>query len=184
MFEVEDTRTVLVGWVKDAPGEPDLPEGWRFVHRIPREEERALLETAFTGVDRPLGRGMPGYRDDSLLALVSDEKTIALGYLCERNEYGIEGRVGEGHYVVVHPDYRGQGAYQYLYAGLSVLARKWGLEGVAISTDRRGLADVYVRWGAEVVRSGPKDEVKPITSGPRRSLARRLGSRLRRMMQA
>lgn len=156
--EVIDTVTVLTLARENFPPAPELPEGFRFTHELDRDVERAMLEPVFAAWHIPFERRMPGSREDSMLAILEGEKPVALGYMCTENEFGIADH-GQGHYVVVDPEYRGKRLYQYLYAGLLVKAADFGLPGIVITTDRQGLAEVYERWGGVIVRRVPKADL-------------------------
>lgn len=185
MWEVEETRTVFVLPRERFPPVPDLPEGYAFAEEIGAEAERRLLEPFFENWQAPVERRMPGSRPDSVVAILHDDEPIALGYMCDDNEYGLPA-LGEGHYVVVHPDHRGQRIYNCLYAKLLEKADGWGLTGIVMVTDRHGLADVYRRWGGIVIREAPKSayagglwgEPRPARARP--SLRDRLGRLLGR----
>jgi GNAT superfamily N-acetyltransferase len=186
--EVIDEVTILTLAKEDFPPVPEEAQNFSFGTEIERDLEREMLQSAFSAWERPYERRMPGCRDDSLLAMFDGDRVVCFAYMCVENEFDVP-ELGQGHYVVVHPDYRGKGLYNIFYARLMQHAADMGLPGIVITTDRAGLADVYERWGAKFLRKigkadlqAEKAELQAKDAGSR-SLAGRAKSRLRRLVK-
>lgn len=167
--EVIDEVTILTLAKEDFPPVPPEVARFTFTTQIDRDLERELLQSAFAAWERPFERRMPGWRDDSLLAMMEDGRLVCFAYMCTENEFGVP-ELGQGHYVVMHPDYRGKGVYNIFYARLMQHAAEMGMPGIVITTDRAGLADVYERWGAKFLRKVSKAELQA-EQAERRALA-------------
>ena len=138
-----------------------------------REQEKQLLQLNFPHWQVPFGGRLKGWRADSRVFLISGGRLVGGLYACDANERNDDPRWGQLHYFFVEPRCKGQGAHSILVAEAIRRARSWGLEGVFINTDRFGLPEVYMRWGAVEHCRIPKVEAAPDR-----------GSRLRRFLSA
>ena len=121
-----------------------------------RRHEKQLLKSNFRHWKVPYTASLPGWRDDSPIYMTWGDQLAGGIYLCDGNEF--DGREGWGqlHYFFVDPALRGRGLHSLLFQKAIHRARSWGLDGVYISTDRRGLPEVYQRWGARYWLTIPK----------------------------
>lgn len=137
-----------------------LPAGYRF--RGPeltlpdRETERRLLAASFRNWQDPYLRRLRGWREDSAIYLLSETTLVGGVYVCARNEFDDDDRWGQVHYAFLDPSHRGRGLYSAMFEETVRRARRWGLVGVVLNSDRTSLPEIYIRWGAAPWRTIPK----------------------------
>lgn len=134
------------GFRESAP----LPHGFSFELDPAHEAERRLLEAEYPQWQTPLGRQFPGGDKTSVVGVRHQEDLVGVIYLSPENEFDLPG-FGQIHYPVVDPAFRGNGIYAPLLTSLLRIAEREHLEGLILVSDREGMADIYRRWGAELV---------------------------------
>jgi len=157
----------------------ELPEGYEFLRKWSRDEERELLQSEFPYWQIPYNREMPGMQEDSVVCVGVDGHVVALLYSSE-SETG-EPDYGQIHYTVVHPVHR---RHNLLAAMVTELFRRWPTyRGGYFHVDREGHKGMYERWGADYKGETPKSP--PLPDPPKSTLARlrrRLGAVRRRVL--
>ncbi|HEX6883509.1 MAG TPA: GNAT family N-acetyltransferase [Planctomycetota bacterium] len=128
------------------------PERGRSVARA----ERRLLRRNFRHWKAAFRGRLRGWRPDSRLLVLREERLVAGVYLVAANEFDDDPRWGQLHYAFVDPACKGQGLYSHLFGAAVERARSWGLVGLYLNSDRHLLPEVYQRWGAVPWRTLPK----------------------------
>lgn len=153
-----------------------LPDGFRIAGSEERPallaQEKDLLRRTFEDWEIPYRGKLAGWRDESPIYSLCNAMLVGGLYLCAGNEFDDDKNWGQLHYFFVAPEFRGRGLHSVLVKEAVGRAVAWGLEGVYINTDRAGLPEVYVRWGAKVWKQIPK---------PTRLPRNNVGRLLRRM---
>ncbi|MBN8868934.1 MAG: hypothetical protein J0H66_03530 [Solirubrobacterales bacterium] len=131
-----------------------LPEGFAFEAEPSREAEQRLLKIEYPQWEIPFDRRFPGGSDASVLGvrdLSSPGDDLAgLIYLSFENELDLPG-YGQIHYPVVSPEFRRRGIYAPMLTSLLREAESDETAGLILVSDREDMADIYERWGAELV---------------------------------
>jgi SAM-dependent methyltransferase len=122
-----------------------------------REDEKRLLQLYFQVWEKPFEGQLPGWREDSPIYLLWNEKLICGVYLCEKNEFNDENFWGQLHYTFMDPQFRGRGLYSVVFHEAVQRAKIWGLKGLYLNTDRYLLPMMYERWGATFWKRIPKN---------------------------
>lgn len=146
---------------EDYPGRTPLPDGYEYANDVDDAVAESLLRPEFPGWRQPVARGMPGFREDSVVAVRAGEDTVAVCYVCDRNQLGLTG-YGELHYAAVRPDHRGRGLWRAMITELFDRADRWGVAGVMFVTDRAGPIEMYLRLGADELAIRPKPKRAPL----------------------
>lgn len=166
--EVEAYHVLILNLGDFVPSTRELPEGFRFLEQSKvqsfGEQEKAMLQQAFDDWRVPYSRKLRGWRPDSPHFILYKDSLAGGLYLCAGNEFSDAERWGQLHYFFVAPKFRGRGLHSLLVADAMCHAKKWGLEGVYINTDRYGLPEVYERWGAKSLKVIPKGSRLPRTA--------------------
>lgn len=157
-FSVEvGEYTVLTLRLSDyRPSARGMPDGFKLAVSEARPgiraQEQKLLRTTFEDWQIPYCGNLAGWLDDSPIYALRDAELVGGLYLCARNEFNDDKHWGQFHYFFVSPEFRGKRIHSLLVKEAVRRAEAWGLEGVYINTDRSGLPEVYVRWGATILK--------------------------------
>ncbi len=142
-----------------------LPDGFEFLdtarHGLIRDQEKRLLRQVFKDWEIPYGGKLRGWRADSPVFVMKSDQLVGGVYLCDRNEFDDEPARGQLHYFFVHPSFRTYGIHNANVREAIRRARAWGLQEVYINTDRAGLPEVYMRWGAKPLKRIAKSSRLP-----------------------
>lgn len=142
-----------------------LPDGFKFLEPVRRDlvrdQEKRLLEQIFEDWEIPYDGQLRGWRADSPVFVMKGEQLVGGVYLCEKNEFDEEPARGQLHYFFVHPSYRTRKLHSVNVNEAVRRARAWGLQKVYINTDRAGLPEVYIRWGAKSLKQIAKSSRLP-----------------------
>jgi GNAT superfamily N-acetyltransferase len=164
--EPVDTYTIIRLELSDyRPPTRELPKGFTLAgcetRSFIRAQEKQVLQRTFEDWDIPYFAKLRGWREDSPMYVMCDGMLVGGLYLCAANEFDDDKQWGQLHYFFVRPEFRGKGLHSVLVKQAILRAKAWGLEGVYINTDRRGLPEVYVRWGARLWKQVPKSTRLP-----------------------
>lgn len=114
-----------------------------------RDSEKRLLARCFGDWwATPYQSRLRGWRQDSPIYILHQGTLVGGAYLCDKNEFSEDPDWGEIHYIFIHPSHRRQGLCSALFNHAVERARLWGLKGLVVNTDRQGLPEMYLRWGA------------------------------------
>lgn len=148
----------------EPPSRPNLPAPYRFATTMPRDDEERLLREGFPERlptqhqyewELPFSRQLPGLREDSMLAVLDRTHGVAIAFLVDVNECEQPG-YAQGHYLCVDPRHRGRQLFNLIWQEALYRLDRWGLQGMFLTTDRRGHPRVYQRWGAELISVRPR----------------------------
>ncbi|MFA5393567.1 MAG: GNAT family N-acetyltransferase [Candidatus Ratteibacteria bacterium] len=162
-----------------------LKSGFRIagpeVRKKIRNEEKKLLKLYFRNWMAPYYGNLNGWKINSPIYILYQEKLVSGLYFCDQNEFGENGW-GQTHYLFTDPEFKGRGLHRILFKETMRRVKSWGLQGVIINTDRYLLPEIYIRWGAttwkeikKVNYSTPSRPSKRFSELPKR-LIRALGS--------
>ena len=148
-----------------------------------RRTERELLRASFRNWSAPYDGKLNGWREDSPIYALYEEKLVGGVYVCDQNEFG-ESHWGQVHYAFLDPSLRGRGIYSLLFKEAIRRAQRWGVHGVILNSDRYLLPELYVKWGAIPWKTISKARAPAAAHGTGRFLSRpirALTKRLRRL---
>ncbi len=115
--------------------------------RIKKDEKR-LLKLYFRQWLAPYSGNLKGWRSDSPIYVLYQQRLVSGIYLCSQNEFNDDTSWGQLHYFFTEPAFKKKGLHSILVKQAIDRAKSWNLQGVIINTDRHLLTDVYMRWGA------------------------------------
>ncbi len=151
-----------------------LPAGFQMADPAVRvaltHQEKTLLQRYFRHWKGPHRGRLKGWRADSPILVTKDGNLVAGVYLCVANEFDGDPAWGQLHYAFMEPACKGQGIYSVMFREAVERARRWGLRGLYLNSDRHQLPEVYERWGAVPWKRIAKAPVLP----PKPSLWQRI----------
>lgn len=164
--EPVDTYTVLILNLDDYCGTArELPDGFHFIDEqtraTMRAQEKKILQQLFDDWDIPYFGKLRGWRADSPIFVAKGDELIGGAFLCDRNEFDDNILHGQLHYLFTKASARGQGIYTLVFRQAVERARDWGLQALYVNTDRYGIPQVHLRWGAKIVKVIPKPSRLP-----------------------
>jgi len=110
--------------------------------------EKRLLQSYFRNWKAPHRGRLKGWREDSPIYALRDGRLVGGVFLVGENEFDADPAWGQLHYAFMDPSTKGQGVYSAIFAEAVSRARRWGLTGLYLNSDRHMLPEVYERWGA------------------------------------
>jgi len=114
-----------------------------------RKEEKRLLKLNFKVWKVPYYRRLPGWRTDTPIYVLHNNRLVGGVYICDRNQFE-EPEWGQLHYCYIAPAYKGKGIYSVMFKEAILKIVSWGLDGLVLNTDRFLHQELYEKWGAAV----------------------------------
>lgn len=112
-----------------------------------RKDEKKLLKMYFRNWKAPYNSNLKGWRKESPIYILYRGELVSGLYICSQNEFDEDGW-GQLHYFITDPAFKGKGLHSVLIREAMKKGELWGLQGFIINTDRNGLPEVYLKWGA------------------------------------